>query len=177
MAEADVTATMSKMDLPELMEEFRVSNLHLSNALTLLKEHAEDECETLLLAARRHVNEEFAVYKRLEEIFHASPAPQRDERQHKSSVDRADLNAAYTSADVANFDEALDALAESQNLASVARDMVGELGLVSNDPGKLYPQLEAICAILEKSVSQNAAASESLQELQGHIVYSQPKAS
>jgi len=170
MAEADVTATMSKMDLPELMEEFRVSNLHLSNALTLLKEHAEDECETLLLAARRHVNEEFAVYKRLEEIFHASPAPQRDERQHKSSVKRVDLNGA-------NFDESLDALAESQNLASVARDMVRELGLVSDDPGKLYPQLEAICAILEKSVSQNAAASESLQELQERIVYSKLKAS
>ncbi len=77
----------------------------------------------------------------------------------------------------AKFDDALSALAESQNLASVAHDMASNLAMVVDDPGKLYPQLEAICAILEKSVSQNAAASESLQELQGRIVYSKPKAS
>jgi hypothetical protein len=64
------------------------------------------------------------------------------------------------------LDGALSALAESQNLADVAREMVSNVGIISDDPGKLHPQLEAICAILEKSISQNGNACESLQELQ-----------
>jgi hypothetical protein len=82
MAEANsTTATLSKIDFPELVEEFRVANLHLSNMLTLASEYAQDEGESLMAAARRYANEEFAIYERLNEMiepwqaWEASQAP------------------------------------------------------------------------------------------------------
>jgi hypothetical protein len=60
---------------------------------------------------------------------------------------------------------ALDDLAESQNLAVEARAMTANFGL-ENDPGKALSKLEVICAILEKSISLNAAAMEAIGDIQ-----------
>jgi hypothetical protein len=67
----------------------------------------------------------------------------------------------------ANFNTTLADLAESQNLADEARKMVEAISQSDLDhPTAIYPRLEAICALLEKSVSLNASSSELLQNTQ-----------
>jgi hypothetical protein len=60
---------------------------------------------------------------------------------------------------------ALDDLAESQNLADEARKLVSALGVITDNNPEVFPKLEVICAVIEKSISLNASASEALQEL------------
>jgi hypothetical protein len=59
---------------------------------------------------------------------------------------------------------AIDDLAESQNLTDEARQMVSALGVIADNNPAIFPKLEAICAVLEKSINLNADSSEALQE-------------
>lgn len=59
---------------------------------------------------------------------------------------------------------AIDDLAESQNLTSEAHQMVSALGVIADNNPAIFPKLEAICAVLEKSINLNADSSEALQE-------------
>jgi hypothetical protein len=76
MAEADFTATPSQTGLLRLLNDFRISNEHLSNALRLAEGYVEAEALTLLTAARHHAEEEFGIYERLKQMAHAEAAPQ-----------------------------------------------------------------------------------------------------
>ena len=79
MAEADFTATPSSTSLLKLVDDFRIANSHLLNALRIAEGYTEDESLTLVLAARRHAEEEFSIYERLKQIAYAKAAPQQAE--------------------------------------------------------------------------------------------------
>jgi hypothetical protein len=65
---------------------------------------------------------------------------------------------------IGNVALAMDDLAESQNLTDEARQMVSALGVITDNNPEVFPKLEVICAVLEKSISLNADSSEELQE-------------
>lgn len=163
MAEADFNATSSQPGLLGLVNKFRESNSHLLTALRMAETYVSDgEISTLLVAARRHAEEEFSVYESLKRLAYAGTAP--------ATIGNADSTLEPQSSETV-FDEVIQQLAESQNLDFVASDMVAKLDdpFTDQDGGTFYPQIEAIAVLLEKSIHLNGMASESLQGLQSRM--------
>jgi hypothetical protein len=70
-------ASISAADLQASVGKLHAIHLHLANLLSLLENKVEDEGETILHAARRYLNDEFAILKHLEgdDDWDQIPAP------------------------------------------------------------------------------------------------------
>lgn len=61
-------ASIDPTDLQNLVADLRINHLHLSNLLSLAEERAADEMETIVVAARRYLDDVFCIWEKIETI-------------------------------------------------------------------------------------------------------------